>query len=64
MKIQQGDYTISDEKNLLDIKTIHQYLSEESYWCAGIPIDVVKKSIEGAHCFGIFHKKIKLDLRA
>ena len=57
MKIQQGDYTISDEKNLLDIKTIHQYLSEESYWCAGIPIDVVKKSIDGAHCFGIFHNE-------
>ncbi|GDX53007.1 N-acetyltransferase [Bacteroidota bacterium] len=54
MKIQQGDYTISDEKDLMDIKIIHQYLSEESYWCAGIPIDVVKKSIEGAHCFGIF----------
>lgn len=49
MKIQQGDYIISDEKDLMDIKIIHQYLSEESYWCAGIPIETVKKSIEGAH---------------
>ena len=39
----------------MEIKIIHQYLSEESYWCAGIPIDVVMKSIEGAHCFGVFH---------
>ncbi len=57
MKIQQGKYIISDEKDLMDIKIIHQYLSEESYWCAGIPIEVVKKSIDGAHCFGIFHNE-------
>ena len=55
MKTLQGEYTISDEKNLLDLKIIHKYLSEESYWCNGIPIETVAKSIDGSHCFGLYH---------
>ena len=55
MKTLQGEYTISDEKNLLDLKIIHKYLSEESYWCNGIPIETVAKSIYGSHCFGLYH---------
>ena len=55
MKTLQGEYTISDEKNLLDLKIIHKYLSEESYWCSGIPIETVAKSIDGSHCFGLYH---------
>ena len=55
MKTHQGEYTISDEKNLLDLKIIHKYLSEESYWCNGIPIETVAKSIDGSHCFGLYH---------
>ena len=55
MKTLQGEYTISDEKNLLDLKIIHKYLSEESYWCNGIPIEIVAKSIDGSHCFGLYY---------
>ena len=55
MKTLQGEYTISDEKILLDLKIIHKYLGEESYWCNGIPIETVAKSIDGSHCFGLYH---------
>ena len=48
-------YTISTNKTSLQIPVIHQYLSTESYWAANIPISIVKKSIEGSLCFGIYH---------
>ncbi len=55
MDRQKDDYTISTDKNNLDLSYIHHYLSKESYWAAGIPVEVVKKSIEGSICFGVYH---------
>jgi GNAT superfamily N-acetyltransferase len=48
-------YTISTDPAKLDIDVIHRYLSEESYWAAGIPYEVVKRSIEHSFCFGVYH---------
>lgn len=50
-----GDYFFSTDKEWLQIKYIHQYLSEESYWSKNIPIDIVRKSIEGSLCYGVYH---------
>lgn len=47
------DYFISDDKALLNADTIHSFLTE-SYWAKGIPLDVVKKSIEGSYCIGVY----------
>lgn len=47
------EFTISSDKTLLDLDYIQHVLSG-SYWAAGIPADVVQKSIAGAHCFGIY----------
>lgn len=47
-------YEISTDKSKLDIPFIHQYLSTASYWAMDIPIDLVKKSIEGSVCFGVY----------
>ena len=44
----------STDKSKLDLSYIHHYLSEESYWAKNIPIDIVKKSIEGSLCFGVY----------
>jgi GNAT superfamily N-acetyltransferase len=48
-------YTLSADKSLLQIDVIHNYLSKESYWAKNIPVDTVKKSIEGAFCIGIYN---------
>ena len=40
----------------MDVETIHQYLSEESYWAKGIPRETVEKSIANSFCFGVFYK--------
>jgi len=60
MKIREAeknDLLISTDKTKLDIPFIHNYLSNESYWAKNIPIDVVKKSIEGSFCFGLYDKE-------
>jgi GNAT superfamily N-acetyltransferase len=54
MDWQQGDFLISTDKSRLNISYIHQYLSNESYWAAGIPVQIVEKSIENSICFGIY----------
>ena len=53
-EIQQNEYLISNDKSKLDIAFIHHFLSVESYWAKNIPVDVVKKSIEGSLCFGLY----------
>jgi GNAT superfamily N-acetyltransferase len=45
--------SISTDKSKLDLAVIHEFLSR-SYWAAGIPLEVVKKSIEHSLCFGVY----------
>jgi GNAT superfamily N-acetyltransferase len=51
---QKDGFTISTDKTKLDINTIHDYLSDHSYWSSGISFDIVKRSIENSVCFGLF----------
>src|SRR3954469_755467 len=51
---QIGNYIISTDKEKLQLDYIHAYLSTESYWAKNIPLEIVKKSIEGSMCFGIY----------
>ena len=52
--IKEG-FEISTDKSRLDIECIYAYLSKESYWAKNIPLELVKKSIEGSICFAIYH---------
>jgi GNAT superfamily N-acetyltransferase len=56
---RREDFLISTDKTLLDSRTIHNFLSQ-SYWAKGIPIEVVKRSIENSLCFGVYknHQQI------
>ncbi|GGF29613.1 GNAT family N-acetyltransferase [Echinicola rosea] len=38
----------------MDVKAIHRYLSEESYWAKGIGLEKVKSSLENSFCAGAF----------
>ncbi len=48
-------FTISTDKNLLDIKAIHDYLCNRSYWAKGRSLDEVKTTIEHSLCFGMYN---------
>ncbi|MBC7829862.1 MAG: GNAT family N-acetyltransferase [Chitinophagaceae bacterium] len=54
MEWTKENYTISTDKNRLDVKYIHHYLSTQSYWAENIPVDVLKRSIAGSICFAIY----------
>lgn len=51
---QIGNFLYSTDKSKLNIDYIHHFLSKESYWAKRIPIDIVKTSIEGSLCFGVY----------
>ncbi len=46
--------SVSNDKEKLNIKLIHNYLSNESYWAKGRSIEAVKKSIKNSLCFGVY----------
>ena len=52
----RGDYLISTDPTLIDVDLVHDFLTH-SYWAEGIPIEVVKRSIENSLCFGIYKDK-------
>lgn len=43
---------ISTDKQELDLPLIHHFLSEQAYWCLGIPLDTVQRAIAGSLCVG------------
>jgi len=55
MTVTKDRYTISTDKGRLDLAAIHAFLSTEAYWCLGIPMETVKRAVEGSLCFGVYH---------
>ena len=50
---QRDGYLISTDASMLDLEVVHGYLSR-SYWAAGVPEDVVRRSVENSLCFGVY----------
>ena len=51
---QHGGFLYSTRKDRLDVSFIHDFLSNKSYWAQGIPLSLVKQSIENSLCVGIY----------
>jgi ribosomal protein S18 acetylase RimI-like enzyme len=50
---RRGEFTISTDRSRLDLTAIHAFVST-SYWAAGIPLEVVRRSINHSLCFGVY----------
>ena len=50
----KNNFVISTDKNKIHVGFIHDYLCNESYWAKNIPVEVVRKSIDGSCCFGLY----------
>lgn len=50
---RRDPYVISDDPGRLDVSAVHAYLTS-SYWAAGIPREIVGRSIRGSLCAGLF----------
>ncbi len=55
-EIHKNEYTISTDKNKLDISSIHEFLSNEADWSNGIPLNTLKTAIENSLNFGLYYK--------
>jgi len=53
MDFIKDKFYISTEKEKMDIDLIHSFLTR-SYWAEGISKEIVRRSIQGALCFGVF----------
>ena len=53
MDFIKDGFTISTEKEKLDIDVIHSFLNR-TYWAEGISKEIISRSIEGSLCFGVF----------
>ncbi|HEV2765958.1 MAG TPA: GNAT family N-acetyltransferase [Pyrinomonadaceae bacterium] len=51
---QRGEYVISTDPSRLDFEVIHDFLSRRSYWAAGRPLEVVRRSVENSLAFGLY----------
>ena len=56
IETHKEEFTISTDKNKLDILSIHKFLSNETDWSNGIPLNTVKLSIENSLNFGLYYK--------
>lgn len=53
MDLIKDGFSISMEKEKMDIDLIHSFL-DGTYWAEGISKDTIRRSIEGSICFGVF----------
>lgn len=51
---QNGEFTISDDRNRLQIDAIHKYLSEESYWARERSKEQTERAIKNSLPFGVY----------
>ncbi|EGG22007.1 hypothetical protein DFA_01896 [Cavenderia fasciculata] len=45
---------ISDDKQLVDVQLVHDYLCNHSYWAKDILYSVVQTSIDNSYCIGAY----------
>ena len=59
MDFTKDGFIISTEKEKLDVDLIHSFLNR-TYWAEGISKEIIRRSIEGSLCFGVFenHKQV------
>ena len=53
MNFKKNGFTITTEKEKLDIDLIHSFLNR-TYWAEGISKETIRRSIEGSLCFGVY----------
>lgn len=53
MNLESLGYSISTDRDKLNIPMIHQFLAT-SYWAKNIPLETVKEAINNSLCFGVY----------
>ncbi len=53
---RRGELLVSTDRNLIDVAAVHDFLANRSYWAAGVPLDVLRRAIDGSLCFGLYDR--------
>ena len=52
---EKNGFTISTDKQFLNVNVIHHFLNVDSYWAKGVALESIEKSIKNSSiCFGLF----------
>lgn len=51
---RKGEFTVSTNRNRLQIGAIHKFLSEESYWAKGRTLEQTETAIKNSLPFGVY----------
>ena len=51
--ITENNFIISTDKSKIDLDYVHDFLTH-SYWSPGVPMETVKKAMNGSLCFGVY----------
>lgn len=52
--MKSSDVVIKSGKENMDIKSIHEFLTNKSYWAKGISFELVDNSLSNSFCVGAF----------
>lgn len=55
LRWRRDGFVVDTDRARVDLDVVHGFLST-CYWAQGIPRDVVRRSIEGALCFGVYRE--------
>jgi GNAT superfamily N-acetyltransferase len=53
MQWERHGYVVSTDPVRLDVAAVHTYLTQ-SYWAAGIPLEIVARSLANSLCLGLY----------
>jgi N-acetylglutamate synthase-like GNAT family acetyltransferase len=56
LEYQKNDLIISTDQSKLDFNFIHNHLNK-TYWAKGIPMEIVKKSVENSIAYGVYQQE-------
>jgi len=60
-EVEKDGLLVSTDPRRLDLDAVHRWLAG-SYWAAGIPRDVVERSLRHSLCFGLYDGRQQLGL--
>jgi GNAT superfamily N-acetyltransferase len=61
MEWHKGDLTISTDPALMDLETVHGWLSG-TYWATSVPYEVVERSVLGSLAFGVYRGRAQVGI--
>jgi GNAT superfamily N-acetyltransferase len=53
-------YVISDDKDRLDLRVIHEFIAQSSYWAKGMPLPLMMRAIHNSLCWGVYTDKAQV----